>query len=166
MQWFNHRIVTATFVYAATGSIVPTVIACQGSIIPDSIEGNDYNSDKWKENHRKISHFWLLYLLPAILCYLYLGTLVLPWSTSDWALWARNDMPGCILGGLAYLVLWLCIGALCHLAEDFICGGVPLLSPKGQRVGVRLFYVKSHEEYRASFILNLIFLGIAWWRFS
>ena len=166
MQWYNHRIVTATCVYAATGSIVPTLIACQGSIIPDSIEGNNYNSAEWKDNHRKLSHFWPVYLVPVIACYFYLGTFVLPWTAPQWAIWARNDMFGCILGGLSYFILWLCIGALCHLAEDFICGGVPLLHPRGKRVGVRLFYVKSHGEYRTSLILNIIFLGIALCRFS
>ena len=41
---------------------------------------------------------------------------------------------------------WLLLGALCHIAEDAVCGKVPALFPT-QKIGIRLFTVGSLREY-------------------
>ena len=163
MQWYNHRLVTATCVYAATGSLLPTLFACQGSIFPDSIEGHNYDS-AWKKKHRTKSHYWPFYLVPVALCAFYLKTMVLPWSVNEWLVWFQNDSFNCIVSGVIYAVMWGSIGALCHIAEDFFCGGVPLINPN-ERVGVRLFKVATPQEYRISFGLMIFFMAIAFFRF-
>ena len=44
------------------------------------------------------------------------------------------------------VLTWIFGGALCHIAEDAVCGKVPLLYPT-QKVGIRLFTVGSFREY-------------------
>ena len=44
------------------------------------------------------------------------------------------------------ILTWIFIGALCHIAEDAVCGKVPLLYPT-QKIGIRLFTVGSLREY-------------------
>ena len=42
--------------------------------------------------------------------------------------------------------MFICIGALLHIAEDALCGKVPFLFP-WQKVGIKLFTVGSVTEY-------------------
>ena len=44
------------------------------------------------------------------------------------------------------VLTWLFLGALLHIAEDAVCGKVPLLFPT-QKTGIRLFTVGSFREY-------------------
>ena len=52
------------------------------------------------------------------------------------------------------LLFWMLAGALCHIAEDALCGKVPLLLPS-QKVGIRLFTVGSFREY----LIVLLIIG-------
>ncbi len=61
-------------------------------------------------------------------------------------------------GSTFFAVLtWIFGGALCHIAEDAVCGKVPLLYPT-QKVGIRLFTVGSFREYLfASFCIIIVY---------
>ena len=53
--------------------------------------------------------------------------------------------PGSVAAFFSALT-WLLLGALCHIAEDAVCGKVPALFPT-QKIGIRLFTVGSLREY-------------------
>ena len=44
MKWRNHRLVTGAAVFLLTGHILPVFIAVKGSVIPDAVEGNAYDT--------------------------------------------------------------------------------------------------------------------------
>ena len=47
---------------------------------------------------------------------------------------------------IAQMGIYVLIGALLHIAEDGICGRVPILTPKSKH-GIKLFQVGSIGEY-------------------
>ena len=49
-------------------------------------------------------------------------------------------------GEIAVIGTYFAVGALLHIAEDAVCGKVPLLTP-GDKHGVKLFAVGSFAEY-------------------
>ena len=59
-----------------------------------------------------------------------------------WNTW-RSRHRGWSHWPMLYLAL---LGALCHIAEDAVCGKVPALFPT-QKIGIRLFTVGSLREY-------------------
>ena len=97
----------------------------------------------WRSRHRGWSHWPLLYLgLIFFLSRLEEGQLTaLP--TAD----------------LTTIGIYICIGALLHIAEDAVCGKVPLLTPY-QKVGVRLFKVGSVPEYLFTIAAVLLCYGL------
>ena len=74
---------------------------------------------------------------------------------SLWALSARSENARALILAGRFILL----GALFHIAEDALCGKVPLLHPK-KKVGVRLFRVGSFGEYILALVLVLFFYGI------
>ena len=95
----------------------------------------------WRSRHRGWSHWPLLYVL---------GFLALGAFGEE----LGEDALSLILAGRFIL-----LGALFHIAEDALCGKVPLLHPK-KKVGVRLFRVGSFGEYALALVLVLFFYGI------
>ena len=132
MKWVNHQVLTGVIVYAATDDMLLTIYSMAGAIFPDKVEGNPHagNYWSWRSRHRGWSHWPLLYLgLIFFLSRLEEGQLTaLP--TAD----------------LTTIGIYICIGALLHIAEDAVCGKVPLLTP-GDKHGVKLFAVGSFAEY-------------------
>lgn len=55
--------------------------------------------------------------------------------------------------------MFLCVGALLHIAEDAVCGKVPFLTPY-QKIGVRLFQVGSVAEYLFTIAAVLLCYGL------
>ena len=113
MKWVNHQVLTGVIVYAATDDMLLTIYSMAGAIFPDKVEGNPHagNYWSWRSRHRGWSHWPLLYLgLIFFLSRLEEGQLTaLP--TAD----------------LTTIGIYICIGALLHIAEDAVCGKVPLL---------------------------------------
>lgn len=137
MKWVSHEIVTGMAVYAWTGSLVPTACAMAGAVLPDWIEGKGGGMRlPWRGllAHRGWSHWPLLYVLGLL------------------ALAAWGDEMGESAAELAGAGRFLLIGALFHIAEDALCGKVPLLHP-AKKVGLRLFRVGSFTEYIVALIL-------------
>ena len=144
MKWVSHEIVTGVAVYAWTGSLVPMACAMAGAVLPDWIEGKGGGMRlPWRGMlaHRGWSHWPLVYVL---------GLLALEAATKDGAAGAA---------GLVEAARFVLVGALFHIAEDALCGKVPLLHP-GKKVGVRLFRVGSFAEYIFALVLGLAFYAV------
>ena len=91
----------------------------------------------WRSRHRGWSHWPLLYV--AVI------GLLLKWQGMSSLL----ELPaGGILSETSPMRIGiaLCLGALLHIAEDAVCGKVPVLYPN-QKWGLRLFKVGSVAEY-------------------
>ena len=129
MKWVSHIALTGTIAYAVTADPLCTAAACVGAVLPDQIEGTPRSVGwrTWRSRHRGWSHGPLLYVA--------------------------------LFGGLSKAhghffydeefftaLTWIFLGALCHSAEDAVCGKVPFLYPT-QKVGIRLFTVGSFREY-------------------
>lgn len=144
MKWVSHEIVTGVAVYAWTGSLVPMACAMAGAVLPDWIEGKGGGMRlPWRGMlaHRGWSHWPFVYVL---------GLLALEAATKDGAAGAA---------GLVEAARFVLVGALFHIAEDALCGKVPLLHP-GKKVGVRLFRVGSFAEYIFALVLVLAFYAV------
>lgn len=128
MKWINHRMVTGAVVYAVTENFVWTAASIVGSVWPDKSEGMP-NKRGWQKRHRGVSHWPLLYMALMALVWLMPFNLVLD---------ANFD--------LRMLLLFFLLGALMHIAEDAVCGKVPVFTPK-RRHGLRFFYVGTPGEY-------------------
>lgn len=153
MRWCNHRLVSASIAFGLTGQLVPTILAYKGSTIPDQVEGSDYDSPSWAAHHRKHSHYWVFYLIPLVLCLIWLNyqlTLRLTYTGVSHMIY--TDQTGALILFTVYAIQWLAIGCLMHIAEDIFCGGVPGLTVN-KRIGVRIFYVGTPREY---YIANAI----------
>ncbi len=144
MKWVSHEIVTGVAVYAWTGSLVPMACAMAGAVLPDWIEGKGGGMRlPWRGMlaHRGWSHWPLVYVL---------GLLALEAAAKDGAAGAA---------GLVEAARFVLVGALFHIAEDALCGKVPLLHPR-KKVGVRLFRVGSFAEYIFALVLVLAFYAV------
>ena len=140
MKWVNHEIVTGVIVYAVVQEPLLALYSMAGAILPDKLEGNPRSGNywSWRSRHRGWSHWPMLY---GLLLGLQLQLLQNP------AFAAMADM--LIIG------VYLCLGALLHIAEDAVCGKVPLLLPS-QKVGIRLFTVGSVMEYLFAIVVVLV----------
>ncbi len=132
MKWINHQIVTGFIVCTATDDALFTASAIVGAVLPDRVEGSPPQESsaywKWRKNHRTWSHYPLIYLaLIAAAQY------VQPLLPNPYSL-------------IPTLITYALVGALLHIAEDALCGKVPLLTPR-KNFGIKLFKVGSWREY-------------------
>ena len=129
MKWVSHTSLTATIAYAITADPLLTAAATLGAVLPDKAEGTPQSVGwrSWRSRHRGWSHWPMLYLA-------LIGGLMEARTTFFY-------------DAVFFSILtWIFIGALCHIAEDAVCGKVPLLYPT-QKIGIRLFTVGSLREY-------------------
>lgn len=141
MKWINHEIVTGVVVYAVTENPLYAIYSMAGAILPDKVEGSPFKKSKkdywkWRQRHRTWSHWPVLYLL----LYTFVKYLL---AQPEYAAFAD----------IFRIAEYVAIGSLLHIAEDAVCGKVPLLTPK-KKVGIRLFRVGTTGEY----IFVIIFL--------
>jgi len=157
MKWTSHKLLTGSIVFAMTGSILPSLAAIVGSIIPDSVEGfpDDSNRAAWRKRHRKLSHWPILYALitAALIGYAhYYGVHDLLFANLPNIIFSPIQN----LSQIIYAVSFIFLGALLHIIEDAFCGKVPLLDPYKQTIGIKLFYVGSAKEYAYVFALSAL----------
>ena len=133
MKWINHQIVTGFIVSTATDDAIFTASAIVGAVLPDRVEGSPPKENKaywkWRKNHRTWSHY------PPIYFALIAAAQI-----------AKNYYPDPTLALALNLMTYALIGALLHIAEDGICGKVPIFTPR-KKYGIKLFKVGSRSEY-------------------
>ena len=133
MKWINHQIVTGFLVSTATDDALFTASAIVGAVIPDRVEGSPPKDSsaywKWRKHHRTWSHYPPLYL--ALIAA---------------AVFAKEYYPEPTLAVAMDLLSFVLVGALLHIAEDALCGKVPLFLPH-KKHGLKLFKVGSWREY-------------------
>ena len=129
MKWTSHISLTVTIAYAVTADPMLTAAAAVGAVLPDKIEGTPQSIGwrTWRSRHRGWSHWPMLYI--ALIGGLMQAQQYFFYDAAFFAVLA-----------------WIFGGALLHIAEDAVCGKVPLLYPT-QKVGIRLFTVGSLREY-------------------
>lgn len=131
MKWLNHQIVTGFIVAAATDDAIFTASAIVGAVLPDRLEGSPPKESsaywKWRRNHRTWSHWPPLYIIPIVAAQI-----------------AKKNYPE--FDFALNLLTFALIGALLHIAEDALCGKVPILTPHGKH-GLKLFKVGTWREY-------------------
>ena len=139
MKWINHQITTGFIVYAATNDALAVAASIAGAVIPDKVEGAPPKENsaywKWRKKHRTLSHYPPLYFFLLALA-------------QGVKLYFQNPIAEIILNILSYVL----IGALLHIAEDGICGKIPIFSTK-KKHGLKLFKVGSTGEYFWTFLI-------------
>ena len=148
MKWINHQIVTGFIVSTATDDAIFTASSIVGAVLPDRVEGSPPKENKaywkWRKNHRTWSHYPPIYF--ALIAAAQVAKSLIPNP--------YNLIPT--------LITYALVGALLHIAEDGICGKVPIFTPH-KKYGIRLFKVGSRLEY---FFVVLIILGCLFARFG
>ena len=149
MKWINHQIVTGFIVCTATDNALFTASAIVGAVIPDRVEGSPPKESsaywKWRKKHRTWSHYPLIYI--ALIAA---------------AQFAKEYYSEPTLNFALNLITYALVGALLHIAEDGICGKVPIFTPN-KKYGIKLFKVGSWREY---FFVVLIILICLFARFG
>ena len=146
MKWINHQIVTGFIVCTATDDALFTASAIVGAVVPDRVEGSPPKESsaywKWRKSHRTWSHWPPIYL--ALIAA---------------AQFAKNFYSEPTLAFALNLISYVLVGALLHIAEDGICGKVPIFTPK-KKYGIKLFKVGSWREYFFAALIILICLFV------
>lgn len=142
MKWINHQIVTGFIVCTSTDDALFTASSIVGAVIPDRVEGSPPKESsaywKWRKNHRTWSHYPLIYLALIAAAQV-----------------AKDYYPEPTLAFALNLITYALVGALLHIAEDGICGKVPLFMPR-KKYGIKLFKVGSwHEYFFAALIISI-----------
>lgn len=149
MKWITHEVVTGVLVFAAFDDPLLAVYSMAGAVFPDKVEGSPGSRgwSAWRSRHRGWSHWPMPYLL----------LLLLLLRLDEYTAYAA------LLGDLRTIGIFLCVGALLHIAEDGFCGKVPFILPR-QKVGVRLFKVGSVFEYlfALAIVLSAYVLRLLW----
>ena len=167
MKWINHEIVTGVIIYTATDDPFFVICSMIGAIIPDKVEGQPPKESKaywkWRSKHRTYSHLPAIYLLIFAMFTL----LTLPEIQSRIAFFefARGNPAGFeLLIKCINAVRYISVGCLLHIAEDGICGKVPIIFPK-KKYGIKLFKVGSTRETVVVGIIIFLCIVIKNWEF-
>ena len=128
----------------ATDDAIFTASSIVGAVLPDRVEGSPPKESKaywqWRKKHRTWSHYPPIYfaLIAA-------------------AQFAKNYYPDPTLALVLNLITYALVGALLHIAEDAICGKVPIFTPR-KKYGIKLFKVGTWREYFFAALIILICL--------
>ena len=146
MKWINHQIVTGFIVCTATDDALFTASAIVGAVLPDRVEGSPPKENsaywKWRKKHRTWSHYPIIYLALIVAAQV-----------------AKEFYPEPTLAFALNLLTYALVGALLHIAEDGICGKVPIFTPQ-KKYGIKLFKVGSWREYFFASLIILICLFV------
>ena len=146
MKWINHQIVTGFIVCTATDDALFTASSIVGAVIPDRVEGSPPkdSSDywKWRKRHRTWSHYPPIYIALIIA-----------------AQFAKEYYPDPTFAVVMNLISYALVGAILHIAEDGLCGKIPIFTPRG-KYGLKLFKVGTWREYFFAAVIILICLFV------
>lgn len=161
VRWINHKVSTFAIVFALTHDPVVSAISAVGSIIPDALEGSDYQSQNWKRRHRKITHWLLGYaLVAASLWFALHGSVHRSVLTMDVFTVFKVLNSATILFVMGFVLFWFSVGCILHVLEDSLSGPVPLMHPTRRVFSVGIFRTGSVFEYILSFGLLFTVLGV------
>ncbi|MFN4245865.1 MAG: hypothetical protein ACK4F9_06970 [Brevinematia bacterium] len=119
-------------------------------MFPDKIEGKN------SKNHRKLSHWFVLYLIPLLFLLFAFKANSLLFVSSKYFLDHMITMP---FPFFAYFsAFWFLLGCILHIIEDALTGRVPLLSPNKKNFSLKITSTGSLFEYALSFLLLAIVL--------
>lgn len=139
MKWINHKI-TATATAMAMGmNVIETVLVAIGSYLPDYIEIAIARNNKelWKKIHRKMFHWWVIYLAYIIIA----------------SFLADNY--------IVNLSRFIAIGAYMHIIGDAMTvQGIPILNPYKRDLAMGYFKTGEDKEYKYSLIYTAIMAAI------
>lgn len=139
MRWHNHKLVTFSVVYAATGGLVPSVCSMAGSLLPDVLEIGGLVP------HRTYTHWPYPYIAA-------LGTIYLINMTTT-QIWP-------------YIIFFILLGATLHLVEDTMSiTGIPFgTTPKKKFYGMGIYLTNGWSEELTTLVMVSSFLLLAWFR--
>ncbi len=128
----GHRLSTFSLVLGATGSPLAATLSFFGSTFPDSSEYVIFGK-KRNRYHRRYTHWFLLWLVPACVCFSRAG-------------WIIPRLSALVDGHNAHYDVWACagfwfMGCVLHILEDAWCGTVPFLRPWKRDVGIHVFHM-------------------------
>ena len=151
MIWKSHRLVTFMGVLAVTENPLAAFFATSGAVFPDYSELPFMGLLK----HRTITHWFPIYLIPALVIYFLLYRNQGLWMSIKDIKDAYQLLDGVWFLWVALLnyTFWFLVGCLCHIAEDLLTGYVPILGPTDERKLHIFFYPGSPNEY----IFDLLF---------
>lgn len=164
MKWINHKVSTFSLVFLLTHDIVSSVIAAGGSILPDAIEGHNYRSDRWRRNHRRVSHWLFGYVLVAFILwfviYIKAGVNVFSvYFTKFVSIFKVFNSEALVFVSL-YAGFYITIGCIFHVLQDSLSSSVPLIHPTKRTFSISIMRVGSLVEYLVSF--GLLVVVILW----
>ena len=142
LKWINHQVITGMAVYTVTGNLLFAAYSMAGAVLPDKMEGNPRTAKSywsWRSRHRGWSHWPAPYL--AVIAFLLIVD--------------RRSLAAMDMWDLSLIAMYAMMGALLHIAEDAVCGKVPLFR-LSQKLGIRLFTVGSFTEYLFSIAAVLL----------
>ena len=146
MKWINHQIVTGFVVCTVTDDALFTASAIVGAVLPDKVEGSPPKDGdaywKWRKRHRTWSHWSPIYL-----------------ALIGAAQFAKNYFAEPTIAFVLNLLTYALVGALLHIAEDALCGKVPIFTPY-KKHGLKLFKVGTWREYFFAALIIAICLFI------
>lgn len=154
MKWINHKITTFSIVFLITKDVVSSLAAAAGSIIPDAIEGHNYDSDRWRRNHRRLSHWLLGYVLLATVIWFFiyrqLEINILKISLVKVFGIFKVYNSETLIYILSFFGFYFCTGAILHILEDALSSTVPVLHPTKRVFTLGLIKTGSFIEYLLS----------------
>lgn len=139
MRWHNHKLVTFSVVYAATGGLVPSLCAMSGSVLPDVLEIGGLIK------HRTVTHWPYPYLAALIIMF------------------AMNSLINSVF---TYMMFFVVLGAVMHLLEDVLSiGGLPFgKTPTSNYYGLGIYRTHSWSEEGTMLGFVVAFMLLAWAR--
>lgn len=146
MTWYSHKVLTFIAVFEISRDLIFAVLSAVFSVIPDMVEGkmfvngvmNKLDYQKWKERHRRLSHWWVVYT-----------TLLVVGASVSF-----------VYKQAGYMLIALSVGSICHILEDALSGRVPLLSPRRKSFGIRLVKTGGVGEKLLVFSVIMLFIAI------
>lgn len=138
MKWRNHKLVTFSVVYSITGSLVSSLSAMAGSVLPDMMEIGGV------VRHRTVTHLLFAWM---VICAFF-------WF------WLRSK--GFTSTSL-FITFFCTAGATLHVIEDALSyGGVPIFLPYGRKVGLGIYKTDTIGEELMVLGLVLVFSGFSY----
>lgn len=127
MQFYAHKTIVAGSLMILGADFIGVASAVFGSVLPDVIDKKMSLGIKqlYHGIHRKLFHWWVLYVLGAIFC----------------RYWLEDGIG-------FYIGYYLCVGAIIHILCDSLTkSGVPFIDPSKSGHGLKVLRTGSLIEY-------------------